>query len=391
MFAVLAQIPVLEGVGLRGAARVGFGPVRFGIERAGIRGVGRGDRDRRGRLVGWRRNGGRGGGGRGLTGKERDKGAAHEGASHGIWSTMARVRLPLRHAPPAEDAAVLRCAHLEVLAQAATGLPLASAAALLTAARSRGRHGNALQWHFGLEPHDGSATLDWEDRIEIKLVTLWRNARGDVTSDKLKVGELSIDPWRKLANVLFVFADRVSRVVVGHRFWRLAGAAREGLARAWEMDPHFGEPDLFVEAREQGDRSAPAYYVSARWLGQQGLRPDLPGVLGFDSKVWSRLRSEGRDPLVTLGDDASVGRCPRCGGRVHFDPKVLSGTGWAAAIHAMPLHGPCAVQGHVVVGADRLPPISGPFSQMEQFAAVHGLGPVFRLSDRVLEPKDHLH
>ncbi|MCA9688062.1 MAG: hypothetical protein KC636_00520, partial [Myxococcales bacterium] len=72
----------------------------------------------------------------------------------------------------------MRCAYLEALIEAALGLPLAPAAELVTPARSRGRFGNALQWHLGLEPHDGAATLDWEDRIEIKMVSVWRRRGG---------------------------------------------------------------------------------------------------------------------------------------------------------------------------------------------------------------------
>ena len=95
----------------------------------------------------------------------------------------------------------------------------------------RGRHGNALQWHFGLEAHDSEAVLDWEDRIEIKMVSVWSNRSGDVLCDKLKVCDQGIDPWHKLANVLWVFVDRMSRVVLGHRFTHLAGDLAGSLHR----------------------------------------------------------------------------------------------------------------------------------------------------------------
>ena len=61
------------------------------------------------------------------------------------------MRLPLRHQPPRVDAPRRRCRHLELLAEAARGLPLKPAADALIGARGRGRHGNALQWHLGLD------------------------------------------------------------------------------------------------------------------------------------------------------------------------------------------------------------------------------------------------
>ena len=134
------------------------------------------------------------------------------------------MRLPLRHPPPASDTPLRRCAHLDALADRSLGLGLAPAAALVAGPRARGRFGNALQWHFGLEPHDSSEQLDWEDRVELKLVSLWRRREGPLACDKLKVCDLTMDPWRKLGNVLWVFVDRMTRVIVGHRFTRLAGA-----------------------------------------------------------------------------------------------------------------------------------------------------------------------
>src|SRR6187399_2221717 len=105
------------------------------------------------------------------------------------------MRLGLRHPPPEQDAPPARCAHLEALAEAAIGLPLGPAAARVASMRSRGRYGNALQWHFGLAAHDSAARLDWEDRIEIKLVSVWRRGLADVGTDKVKICDARIDPW----------------------------------------------------------------------------------------------------------------------------------------------------------------------------------------------------
>jgi hypothetical protein len=73
------------------------------------------------------------------------------------------MRLPLRHPPPVVDTPRRRCAHLEALAEEALGLGLGPAAGLVAPMHARGRFGNALQWHFGLDPHDSSEQLDWED------------------------------------------------------------------------------------------------------------------------------------------------------------------------------------------------------------------------------------
>jgi hypothetical protein len=302
----------------------------------------------------------------------------------------------LCHAPPDGDAPRQRCAHLEALAEAATGVPLGPAAELVAAGRSRGRHGNALQWHFGLEPHDGLPVLDWEDRIEIKLVSVWaRTAGGGLATDKVKVCDVAIDPWRKLSNVLWVFADRLTRVVIGHRFWRLAGAARERLARSFDMDPHFDRPDLFVEAREHEGRSAPAYYLSARWFESEKILP-ASGALPFDAKWWGEARaaSGGRDPLVCVVRQPfrPTVECPRCNGTLHLSPHAVEEDGWAPARHGLPLGDACALRWHLVVDDGRLP--SGTTGRGELVAALGGGQPssrVARVCDLVLEPEDHLH
>jgi hypothetical protein len=309
------------------------------------------------------------------------------------------MRLPLRHPPPEADAVVLRCAHLEALAEAALGLPLGPAAALVTASRSRGRHGNALQWHFGLEPHDGAARRDWEDRIEIKLVSVWRRG-GAITCDKLKVCDLALDPWAKLANVCWVLVDRVTRVVVGHTMWSLRGEARRSLAAAWGLDPHFDRPPLFVEAREQGERQAPAYYLAGHWLREQGIVPEtLPGVFAFDPTWWSEARGSSRgsraEPLLTLwrGESGAV-VCPRCGGPIRADLGRLRAEGAAPGVHAMPFGAECATRGHYVVDARGLPlPLQHPGRAELEMALEGRVGPeqVWRLADRVAEPEDHLH
>ncbi len=308
------------------------------------------------------------------------------------------MRLPLRHPPPGRDAPLRRCAYLAALAEHAHGLALGPAADLVAPLGSRGRHGSALQWHFGLEPHDGLDHLDWEDRIELKLVSVWRTRDGAPACDKLKVSDLSIDPWRKLGNVLFVFADRLTRVIVGHRFFRLAGPARERLEAAWGQDPHFDRPTLFVEAREQDDRQAPAYYLAAAWLREEGLLPAAsPAVLPFDARWWASARSSarGREPLATLWrGEAGPLACPRCGGPIRADLARVAAEGWGPAVHAMPFGDACALRGHYVLAASRLALGTGAPGRLELEAALEGrLAPdrVERLSDHVLEPEDHLH
>jgi hypothetical protein len=290
-----------------------------------------------------------------------------------------------------------RCAYLEELAAAALGLPLGPAVDRLAVRRSRGRYGNALQWHLGLEPHDSAAELDWEDRIEIKLVSVWRRSDGRLGCDKLKVCDVGVDPAHKLSNVLWVFADRLTRVIVGHRFFRLCGETRERMVAAWDVDPHFGRPPLFVEARESGDESAPAYYLAAHWFEDEGLLPEqAAGVFPFDARWWSQARREhgGRDPLLVVASgDASRVQCPRCSGSLELDPDQLRDAGWTPARHGMPLGDRCALVGHAAVDVARLcRPAAGTLEELVAGVA-RATAPdgVWRLSDRVVEPDDHLH
>lgn len=306
------------------------------------------------------------------------------------------MRLPLRHPPPKDDPPSHRCAHLRALARAAVGLPLGPAADLVAPGRSRGRHGNALQWHLGLRPHDAEARLDWEDRIEIKLVSVWLRS-GAVVCDKLKVSDLAVDPWHKLSNVLWVFADRLTRVVVGTRAWGLRGDARRRLSRAWSLDPHFDQPDLFVEARERADGSAaPSYYLSARWLAAEGLLPAAgPGIFPFDARWWRQTRAEhGHEPLpsVALSGDGQQ-RCRRCGGPLRFSPEAVTAHGWAPAHHGMPMGSLCAPRGHFVVDGRRLllPPELPVEDVLDALERRIPREAVWRLSERVPEPDDHLH
>ena len=307
------------------------------------------------------------------------------------------MRLPLRHAPPDDDPPHHRCAHLDALAEAAVGLPLSWAAGRLSSRRSRGRYGAALQWHLGQDAHDSVAELDWENRIEIKLVSVWSRADGTIASDKLKVADIGVDPWHKLANVLWVFADRLTRVVVGTARTHLAGSMRQRLARSWQADPHFHRPDLFVEAREQeGKAAAPAYYLSAAWLRDEAILPaaGTPGVLPFDARWWTQARAEtaGRDPLPTVATDPSgQQRCRRCGGPVSFDAAAVAEQGWAPAHHGMPHAGACALAHHFAVDPRRLAlprdwPPEDALSALEQHP-----GDPWRLFDRIPEPDDHGH
>jgi hypothetical protein len=309
------------------------------------------------------------------------------------------MRLPLRHPPPRRDAPLRRCRHLELLAEAARGLPLGPAAEALVEARGRGRHGNALQWHLGLDAHDTLPTPDWEGRIEIKLVSVWQRADGRLSCDRIKVCDVNVDPWAKLGNVLFVFADRLSRVVLGHRFFRLAGPARERLERAWELDPHFDRPGLMLESRDGPEGMSPAYYLAAWWLAREGLLPAEPVELGyrFDATWWTTIRAEyrGRDPQVTLArtDEGELTPCPRCRGRLRTDLAAVFERGWAPAIHTMPLGDRCALRGHLVLDPRRLPEPACA-SDEEQFEGVEVRGVserLWRLADRVPEPEDHEH
>lgn len=306
------------------------------------------------------------------------------------------MRLPLRHPPPSDDPPLRRCAHLDALARAAVGLPLGAAADLVAPGRSRGRHGNALQWHLGLASHDAEARLDWEDRVEIKLVSVWMRA-GAVVCDKLKVCDIAVDPWHKLSNVLWVFADRLTRVVVGARAWSLRGGARHRLAQAWSLDPHFEQPDLFVEARERADGSAaPAYYLAAQWLQREGLLPAPgPGIFPFDGRWWGQSRREhGREPILSVAlDPSGHQRCRRCGGPLRFSPEAVADAGWAPAHHGMPMGSNCAPRGHFVVDGRRLlmPAEIPPEDMLDALERRIPRESVWRLSERVPEPDDHLH
>lgn len=294
------------------------------------------------------------------------------------------MRLPLQHAPPAVWAPQARCEYLARLARAATGLPLGPAAAVVASSRSRGRHGNALQWHLGLDAHDASLRADWEGRIEIKLVTVWK-AGGRIACDKLKVSDASVDPWAKLANVLFVFADRLTRIVVGHRFFALGGAAGDRLARSWNVDAHFDGPDLFIESRDSAEATAPAHYVSARWLLEHVVPDGLDGV--FEGGRTGR----GREAVFTIGGPDS--RCGRCGAPLRWDADRVRDLGWATAHHGLPLTGACATAEHVVVDGARLArPAAMP--QDERDATLQGRiggSRIARLVERVAEPDDHRH
>lgn len=302
------------------------------------------------------------------------------------------MRLPLRHRPPAWAPPLERCRHLEVLAEQLVGVPLGPAAELLTSERSRGRYGNALQWHLGLPPHDGLPTLDWEDRIEVKLVSVWRRPNGRVGCDKLKVCDIAASPWRKLSNVLWVFVDRLTRIVVEAAFFHLDGGVLQRLARSWECDPHFEDPMLFVEARETDGKRAPAYYLSAQWFEQERLLPSpTASILPFDPRWWRETRLQhGREPQLTLTPGVTEVPCPRCGGPMRVTELEH---GWAPAWHGMPLGPACAVRGHALVDARRL--VMSPVQSQDEFCSgLEGrLEPdrVWRLADRVPEPEDHQH
>ncbi|RMG98925.1 MAG: hypothetical protein D6705_04550 [Deltaproteobacteria bacterium] len=305
------------------------------------------------------------------------------------------VRLPMRHPPPAEAAAPAFCAYLDALAEGLRGLSLHAAARHTAPRRSRGRFGTAVQWHLGLDAHDSGPAADWEGTIEIKLVTVHRTARGHVRCDKLKVCDAHLDPYARLSNVLFVFADRWTRVVVGHTWFRRAGAGHAVLAAAYDADPHFDRPDLFVEARGRPGRSAPAYYVSARFVAEHVGLPDVPAITVDDAELRAHLRTGRVDPLWTpIAPDEDEAVCPRCGGGVRrLGPaEALRAKGVAPAVHRMPLEGVCARYPHGVCDRSRLPePVPGVFGVREQIESLSCTGPVLRVADRVVEPDDHEH
>jgi hypothetical protein len=306
------------------------------------------------------------------------------------------MRLPLRHLPASDDAPLRGCAHLDALARALVGVPLGAAAERVSSRRSRGRYGAAVQWHLGLAPHDADARLDWEDRIEIKLVSVWARGDHEVGCDKVKVCDLAIDPWHKLGNVLWVFADRLTRVVVATRQTRMAGDVRARLADAWTEDPHFGQPALFVEAREQAGRSAPAYYLAASWFAAERLLPAPgPGILEFDARWWSeaRTRAGGRDPWPSLATSDGEQRCRRCGEAIRFDAAAVRARGWAPAWHGLSA-APCGLRGHFAVDPARLlAPPPGGLQLDETLGMLEGLpgAAAIRTFERVPEPGDHGH
>jgi hypothetical protein len=239
------------------------------------------------------------------------------------------------------------------------------------------------------------ADLDWEGRIEIKLVSVWRRGTG-VGCDKLKVCDIGIDPWRKLSNVLFVFADRLTRVVVDAAVFHLGPEALARLRPSWGDDPHFGHPALFVEAREQQGRPSPAYYLSSAWLeAERLLPPPGPGIFEFDARWWNRCRREhGRDPLLSVADDgAGALVCGRCGGPISYHLDAVARAGWAPARHGMPLGDVCALTAHAVVAAARLR--AGTVQSPDEFVAgIEARLPreaVWRVADRIPEPEDHRH
>jgi hypothetical protein len=306
------------------------------------------------------------------------------------------VRLPLRHPPATRDAPRSRCAHLDALARALVGVPLGAAAERVSSRRSRGRYGAALQWHLGLAPHDAEARLDWEDRIEVKLVSVWARPGGEVGCDKVKVCDVAIDPWHKLGNVLWVFADRLTRVVVATRQTRMADGVRARLAAAWDEDPHFGQPALFVEAREQAGRSAPAYYLSAAWFAAEALLPAPgPGIFEFDARWWTeaRARAGGRDPWPSLATSQGEQRCRRCGEILRFGADAVRAQGWAPAWHGVTA-APCGLRGHFAVDPERLlAPPEGGLGLEDALGMLEGLGgaAAIRTFERVAEPGDHGH
>lgn len=312
------------------------------------------------------------------------------------------MRLPLQHEPYWQDATRQHCVYLEELARASIGLPLGPAADLLSSPNSRGRYGNALQWHLGLKPHDGLAVRDWEDRIEIKLVSLWIRKNGQISCDKIKVCDAHIDPWRKLANVLWVFVDRVTRVIVDYRFWHCAGEGRALLEAAWTMDPHFENPSLFIEARETNTTFAPAYYIAANWFAQTKILPEKTpstGIYPLDGVWWSkarRMNGQYKDPLIALwrGTKGESMACPRCSGVLLFSEETVRSQGWSPATHTMPLGPQCALRSHILINENRLILQAEHPGRKELEQALEGqVQPsfVWRLADRVMEPEDHFH
>lgn len=307
------------------------------------------------------------------------------------------MRLPLAHSPPTQLAEVARCDYLMDLAEASRGLPLGFAAQELMQAQGRGRHGNALQWHLGLDIRDSRAELDWENRIEIKLVSVWRRFDGQWSCDKLKVCDHGVDPWHKLSNVLWVLADRMTRVVLTSLLTPLQGAMRHAMDRAWQQDPHFSAPDLFVESRDRGDSMSPAYYLSASILRESVLAPAAVGAmaspLAWDPAECARWRRQEQPPRWILIDpQAEIPRCPICGTSLGIPQDSDFERGWLRLVHPTSSN-PCARWNWLGVDGAHIPP-SPVFSRSEQAQALlalpNGERPS-RLSDRCPEPLDHGH
>ena len=308
------------------------------------------------------------------------------------------MRLPLRHPPPGRPAGIARCLHLEELARASEGLVLGPASEQLMRGRSRGRYGNALQWHFGLAKSDALAELDWENRIEIKLVSVWRRSDGSWACDKLKVCDHAIDPWHKLSNVLWVCADRMTRVILGTHLTTLSGDFLNRLSRSWSMDPHFDRPDLWIESRESEGQQAPAYYLTSSILQEFVLDPARLTASAcpvmFDGVMWTHWRQIGASPRFLLTEAGRLShRCPSCGEALELQNATRIDRGWAELMHPRAMGRPCERSVWLALDGGHVPS-SMVMSRDEQASAL--LDPcnpsvLFRLADVCPEPDDHMH
>ncbi len=303
------------------------------------------------------------------------------------------------------------------------GICLAPAARVVAPARSRGRHGLALQWHLGLAAHDPSPLPDWEERIEVKLLTVWRRSDGTLASDKVKICEASSDPNAKLANVLWVLADHATRVVVGHTYTVLAGPMRAELESSWYEDPHFGEPTIYVESRDSGRACSPAYYLTPSFVSKHVLAPmgPLSGVFehtsslaasaqaraafGLEDRASAAAMTTGPDTYSSAGslqapalvaDAHSLSpsdpvRCPSCTGELLVTGQDLAQRGVLFAAHRLARG--CPHPWVRVVDQSALVPatICSRSEQIDLVVDRVPLASIWRVSDRVLEPEDHLH
>lgn len=308
------------------------------------------------------------------------------------------MRLPLAHPPSSAAPEARRCDYLLDLAEASVGLPLGMAAQRLMDGQGRGRHGNALQWHLGLDIRDGRAQLDWENRIEIKLVSVWRTQSGAWSCDKLKVCDHNVDPWHKLSNVLWVFADRMTRVVLTTQLRPLQGALREAMARAWTQDPHFGAPDLFVESRDRGEAMSPAYYLSSAIMRSAVVQPAAVTVPSRSPLMWDPIaaaswRKQRHEPVwVLIDEDAPMPRCPVCNAALGIEDTQGVERGWVPLVHA-PSQSPCQAWNWIGVDGAHVPPspVLSRIEQLQALMAIPGQGELLRLADRCIEPLDHGH